>query len=221
MPGSSHPQSRQWVFSCRHPLGRSLRVPVLPAYTLPQARLPRGVHRDSELADLGPRKETGPCLHRVWHPQLAQSLGLRSSANSGRLAPETTLYLEVPLVRSLRTSFPVPQFSKTDRFDLLRSIESRDTLPVEINLFTAMDRRQSGLHKSANGSSDLWHVVHYELVGHSHPDALFTAVDRPDESTVGRIKFLDSRLLLNHLGAIQPQPCFLGQDDVARKAGRQ
>src|SRR5580658_4017455 len=181
MPGSSHPQSRQWVFSCRHPLGRSLRVPVLPAYTLPQARLPRGVHRDSELADLGPRKETGPCLHRVWHPQLAQSLGLRSSANSGRSAPETKLYLEVPLVRSLRTSFRVPQFSETRRIDLLRGIERRDTPAIKFHLLTAVHRTRAGLHKSLNGRCDLWHIIHHELVGHSHADALFTAVDRPDE----------------------------------------
>src|SRR5580658_599230 len=148
MPGSSHPRWRRWAFSCRHRHGRSLRVTVLPAYTLPQAPPPRGGRTESDLARPAPRKEIGLSHHRVWHPQLAQSLGLPSSANSGSSAPETTLCLEVPLVHSLRTSFRVPQFSETERIDLLRSIQRGDTSAIKFYLFAAMYRRYAGLHKS-------------------------------------------------------------------------
>ena len=97
----------------------SLRGLAEAGRMLPQVPLPRGAHTESDLVHWAPRKEIEPCLHRAWDLQLAQSLGLPSSANSGRLAPETTLHLEVPRVRSLRTSFRAPQHSETERVNLL------------------------------------------------------------------------------------------------------
>src|ERR1700677_3504560 len=208
MPGSSHRRWQRWVFSGGHCHGRSLRAPVLPEYRLPPVPPPHGGHTETELVRSAPRTEIERCLRQDWHRRPALTRDLPSLAKSGRSAPETTLYPELPLVRSLRTSFRVPEFSETRRIDLLRSIERPDTLPVEINLFAAMYRRASGFHKFANGGSDFRRVIRYQLVDDSHRDTLFTAIDRPDECAIRGIKFLDSRLLLNHLGAIQSQPCF-------------
>src|SRR3984957_3189699 len=134
MPGSSRPRWQRWVFSFGHCHGRSLRAPAPPEYTLPPVPPPHGGHKESELVRSAPRTEIERCLRQAWHRRPALTQDLPALVKSGRSAPETTLYPEIRLVRSFRTSFRIPKFSETERIDLLRSIDRRYTLPIEINL---------------------------------------------------------------------------------------
>src|ERR1700683_1379967 len=106
--------------------------------------------------------------------------------------------LELLVAHSLRASllclacFAVPGCSQAQRIDLPRNVERCDTLAIKVHLLAAMYAWQASFYTPLHCIRDLFYVVYHQLIGNPCAHALLTAVDRPDQSAIRRIKLLDS-----------------------------
>src|SRR5580698_8710523 len=62
-------------------------------------------------------------------------------------------------------------------------------------------------------------IIFDDRISEFHADALFSTMNCPDERSIGGVKLIDPRLLLNHLGTVQSKPGFARHDCVAGYAG--
>src|ERR1700733_15011859 len=119
-------------------------------------------------------------------------------------------------VPSSHTSLWVcPLLPQCCRIYLAGRVKRRDTSAIKLHLLGPVLFRYALVHTSSHCRAHLDGIIFDERIGESHADALFSAMNCPDERSIGGVKLIDPGLLLNHLGTIQSKPCFAGHDGVA------
>src|ERR1700722_1865168 len=126
------------------------------------------------------------------------------------------LYRAAQLVHSSHTSLGVsPLLPQCCRIDLAGRIKRRYTSAIEFHLLGAVLFRYAFVDTITHGRGYLVGIIFDERISKFHSDALFSTMNCPDERSIGRVKLIDTGLLLNHLRTVQSKTGFGGHDCVA------
>src|ERR1700677_29764 len=122
----------------------------------------------------------------------------------------------IQLVHSSHTSFGTsPLLPQCCRIYLAGRIKRRYTSAIELDLLGPVLFRYAFVDTITHCRGHLVGIVFDERIGESHADALFSTMNCPDERTIGGVKLIDTRLLLNHFWTVQSKPGFARHDCVA------
>src|ERR1700677_1776727 len=102
--------------------------------------------------------------------------------------------------------FVAPPPAHADWVDLLRRIQSSDSITVKLHLLTSVFEGKIRLDISTNGCFDLPGVIFAEGVAQAHPNALRAAGKSPDERAIRGIEFIDPRFLFDDFGSVETEP---------------
>src|SRR5580698_3925046 len=122
----------------------------------------------------------------------------------------------IQLVHSSHTSFGIgPMLPQCCRIYLAGRIKRRYTSAIEFHLLGPVPFRYVLVDTITHSRGYLVGIIFDEQISKSHTDALFSTMNGPDERSIGRVKLIDTGLLLDHLGTVQSKPGFARHDCVA------
>src|SRR5580704_6164578 len=122
----------------------------------------------------------------------------------------------IQLVHSSHTSFGTsPLLPQCRRIYLAGRIKHRYTSSIEFHLLGPVPFRYALVDTITHRRRYLVGIILDEQISKSHADALFSTMNGPDERSIGRVKLIDTGLLLDHLGTVQSKPGFARHDCVA------
>src|SRR5580692_1025873 len=88
----------------------------------------------------------------------------------------------------LSRCFVAPPLAQAHWIDLLRRIQSSDSITVKLHLLTSVFEGKVRLDISTNGCFDLPGVIFDEGICQTHSNALLSAVNSPDEHAIRGIE---------------------------------
>src|ERR1700733_3180509 len=122
----------------------------------------------------------------------------------------------IRLVHSSHASFVAsPLLTQCCRIYLAGRIKRRNSSAIKIHLLGPMLFRCAFVDKITHCRGYLVGIIFDERISESHADALFSTMNCPDECSIGRVKLIDTGLLLNHLRTVQSKTGFARHDCVA------
>src|SRR5580704_10601902 len=122
----------------------------------------------------------------------------------------------IQLVPSSHTSFGVsPLLPQCCRIYLTGRIKRRNSSAIKFHLLGAVLFRCAFVDKITHCRGYLVGIIFDERISESHADALLSTMNCPDERSIGRVKLIDTGLLLNHLRTVQSKTGFARHDCVA------